>query len=233
MAALFAPSKAPLSDVRAWTYAGINLFATPGLGSVWGGRKVAGWGQMLFAIIGFCLGSYYIFEMCFDSVRAAVSETTFTPLPAWWWEWAAVFFGIGWLWSLVTSVSLVLEARTNAGERRREVPPIMAGLPGYLAPGALIEPALPPAMAVALTTVPEWTIKAATLRRTFQFQDFPAAMIFVNEVARLAEVAGHHPDMDIRWNRVTLALTTHDAGGLTEKDFALARQVDLLVRSNE
>ena len=51
-------------------------------------------------------------------------------------------------------------------------------------------------------------------------------MKFVNAVAALAEQAQHHPEVDIRWNRVTLALTTHDVGGLTAKDFALARQCD-------
>jgi 4a-hydroxytetrahydrobiopterin dehydratase len=53
-------------------------------------------------------------------------------------------------------------------------------------------------------------------------------MKFVNAVAQLAEQFQHHPDMDIRWNKVTLALTTHDAGGLAEKDFALARRCDAL-----
>jgi 4a-hydroxytetrahydrobiopterin dehydratase len=48
----------------------------------------------------------------------------------------------------------------------------------------------------------------------------------VNAVARLAEKAWHHPDIDIRWNKVTLTLTTHDAGGLTKKDFALAKKFD-------
>jgi 4a-hydroxytetrahydrobiopterin dehydratase len=51
-------------------------------------------------------------------------------------------------------------------------------------------------------------------------------MNFVNAIADLAEQAQHHPDIDVRWNKVTLAFTTHDAGGLTEKDFALARQCD-------
>jgi len=60
--------------------------------------------------------------------------------------------------------------------------------------------------------------EGATIARTYQFKDFPAAIQFVNAVAALAEQAWHHPDIDIRWNRVTLALTTHDAGGLTEKD---------------
>ena len=80
----------------------------------------------------------------------------------------------------------------------------------------------------ALTTVPEWRKRYATITRTFQFKDFPGAIKFVNRVARLAEQAWHHPDIDIRWNKVTLTLSTHDAGGLTEKDFALARKFDRL-----
>ena len=78
----------------------------------------------------------------------------------------------------------------------------------------------------ALARVPEWTKRGATITRTFQFQDFPAAIKFVNAVARLAEAAWHHPDIDIRWNKVALTLTTHDAGGLTRQDFALARKFD-------
>ena len=56
--------------------------------------------------------------------------------------------------------------------------------------------------------------------------DFVEAMGFVNEVAGLAEAANHHPDIDIRWNTVTLHLSTHSAGGLTAKDLALAQQID-------
>ena len=76
----------------------------------------------------------------------------------------------------------------------------------------------------ALAGVPAWRKKGAAITRTFQFEDFPAAIEFVNAVARLAEEARHHPDIDIRWNQVTLTLATHDAGGLTEKDFALAKK---------
>ena len=78
----------------------------------------------------------------------------------------------------------------------------------------------------ARSAVPEWSLDGQAIARTYTFKDFPAAMKFVNAVADLAEQAGHHPDIDIRWNRVTLVLTTHDAGGLTEKDFALARRCD-------
>lgn len=81
----------------------------------------------------------------------------------------------------------------------------------------------------ALATVPEWKKRGKAITRTFQFKDFAAAIKFVNAVARRAEKAWHHPDIDIRWNKVTLTLSTHSEGGLTEKDFELARQIDRLV----
>jgi 4a-hydroxytetrahydrobiopterin dehydratase len=80
----------------------------------------------------------------------------------------------------------------------------------------------------ALVKLPDWKRTGAVISRTFAFKDFVAAMKFVNLVAKLAEAAWHHPDIDIRWNKVTLALTTHSEGGLTGKDFKLARQFDQL-----
>jgi 4a-hydroxytetrahydrobiopterin dehydratase len=80
----------------------------------------------------------------------------------------------------------------------------------------------------ALRFLPEWTKKGSTITRTFQFRDFSTAIEFVNAVARLAERASHHPDIEVRWNKVTLSLTTHDEGGLTEKDFDLAMKADQL-----
>lgn len=80
----------------------------------------------------------------------------------------------------------------------------------------------------ALALLPAWKRSGSVIRRTFEFVDFVTAMKFVNAIARAAEQAGHHPDVDIRWNRVTLALTTHDEAGLTEKDFASARRADQL-----
>lgn len=80
----------------------------------------------------------------------------------------------------------------------------------------------------ALATVPGWSRRRQALQRTFEFRDFVTAIRFVNAVARAAEKAGHHPDLDIRWNRVTLTLTTHDAGGLTARDFELARRCDAI-----
>jgi 4a-hydroxytetrahydrobiopterin dehydratase len=80
----------------------------------------------------------------------------------------------------------------------------------------------------ALGSVPNWTQKGDNITRTFQFKDFPGAIQFVNALAKIAEEANHHPDIDIRWNKVTLALSTHDAGGLTAKDFELAKKFDQL-----
>lgn len=80
----------------------------------------------------------------------------------------------------------------------------------------------------ALAKLPDWQRTGAVIARTFQFKDFVAAMKFVNAAARLAEKAWHHPDIDIRWNKVTLALSTHSEGGLTKKDFQLAAKFDAL-----
>jgi 4a-hydroxytetrahydrobiopterin dehydratase len=79
-----------------------------------------------------------------------------------------------------------------------------------------------------LANLPGWQIEAGELVKTFQFKDFRAALQFVNRVGELAEEAGHHPDIDIRYNRVRLSLVTHDAGGLTEKDFHLAGRAEKL-----
>ena len=87
-----------------------------------------------------------------------------------------------------------------------------------------------PQVKTALATVPDWKKVRATITRTFQFKDFPAAIKFVGAVAKLAEKAWHHPDIDIRWNKVTLTLTTHDERGLTAKDFDLAKKMDRLAK---
>ncbi len=73
-----------------------------------------------------------------------------------------------------------------------------------------------------------WTLEGKEIRKKFDKKDFVRAMGFVNSVALLAEKANHHPDIDIRWNSVALALSTHSAGGLTEKDFNLAREIEKL-----
>lgn len=76
-----------------------------------------------------------------------------------------------------------------------------------------------------METVPCWENNGKEITRTYKFKDFKEALAFVNRVAELADAADHHPDIDIRWNKVKLTLSTHSAGGLTEKDFALARQI--------
>jgi 4a-hydroxytetrahydrobiopterin dehydratase len=73
-----------------------------------------------------------------------------------------------------------------------------------------------------------WSKTDKEIRKTYELEDFVHAMGFVNSLALLAEKSGHHPDIDIRWNRVTLVLSTHSAGGLTELDFKLAKAIDAL-----
>jgi 4a-hydroxytetrahydrobiopterin dehydratase len=77
-----------------------------------------------------------------------------------------------------------------------------------------------------LEDLPEWTESSGSIQRTFLFNDFEDSMTFVNRVAELAEAANHHPDILIRYSKVTLTLSTHDAGGITEKDFDLAKKAD-------
>lgn len=76
-----------------------------------------------------------------------------------------------------------------------------------------------------LLELPEWAIEDGMLVRFWTFADFVQAMAFVNRVAEVAEQAGHHPDIDIRYNRVKLALVSHDAGGITARDAKMARRL--------
>ena len=76
-----------------------------------------------------------------------------------------------------------------------------------------------------LARLPGWERRGQEIRRTWTFADFRGSMAFVDRVAGLAEAADHHPDIDIRYSKVTLALSTHDAGGLTARDFALAESI--------
>ena len=76
------------------------------------------------------------------------------------------------------------------------------------------------------TELSGWELKDGQISKLYKFKDFLEAMVFVSRVAQLAEAQDHHPDILIRYNKVTLTLSTHSAGGLTEKDFALARLID-------
>jgi 4a-hydroxytetrahydrobiopterin dehydratase len=79
-----------------------------------------------------------------------------------------------------------------------------------------------------LQRLPGWQRRGNQIVKTFTRADFAQAMAFVNQVAGAAEAAGHHPDIDIRWNKVTLALSSHSEGGLTERDFQLAARIQEL-----
>ncbi|MFM6189914.1 MAG: 4a-hydroxytetrahydrobiopterin dehydratase [Planktothrix sp.] len=73
-----------------------------------------------------------------------------------------------------------------------------------------------------------WTVEGKTLKLVKRFKDFIEAIEFVNKLVEPSEAAGHHPDLTISYNRVTINLTTHDAGGLTQKDFTLAQEISAL-----
>ncbi len=93
-----------------------------------------------------------------------------------------------------------------------------------------MDPMPAPEIRAAMAKLDAWHRRGSRIHREYTFGDFPLAIAFVNAVAAAAESARHHPDIDIRWNRVRLALTTHDAGGLTELDFVLAARCDALAK---
>ena len=78
----------------------------------------------------------------------------------------------------------------------------------------------------ALSTLPGWHLEAGEITRTLTFSNFREAISFVNQLAEMAEAAGHHPDIDIRYNKVKLALTTHDSGGITAADVKMAGKIN-------
>ena len=83
-----------------------------------------------------------------------------------------------------------------------------------------------------LKTHPEWKLRGGKLVREWTFKDFVEAMEFVNRIAALAEDAGHHPDIDIRYNHVLLGLVSHDAGGITKRDAAMISQIETKLSTN-
>jgi 4a-hydroxytetrahydrobiopterin dehydratase len=84
---------------------------------------------------------------------------------------------------------------------------------------------------VALEGLPGWSREGDEITRTYELPTFPEAIAFVGRVAEVAEAADHHPDLDIRYRNVRVALTTHDSGGLTAKDVSLAGQIDAVVEA--
>jgi 4a-hydroxytetrahydrobiopterin dehydratase len=83
-------------------------------------------------------------------------------------------------------------------------------------------------IAERLTAVPDWSRSGDSIVHAATLADFRAAMLYVGAVAYLAESANHHPDIAVNWNKVTLTLSTHSAGGLTENDFAMAEKISRL-----
>jgi 4a-hydroxytetrahydrobiopterin dehydratase len=79
-----------------------------------------------------------------------------------------------------------------------------------------------------LKKIPEWELEKKHIERTFEFDEFSESIDFVNSVAEVAEDEEHHPDIDIRFNKVRLILSTHSKGGLTDLDFSLAERIDTL-----
>jgi 4a-hydroxytetrahydrobiopterin dehydratase len=79
---------------------------------------------------------------------------------------------------------------------------------------------------LAINELKHWRLENGSLVRDLEFADFVAAMKYVNEIAAIAEHANHHPDIDIRYNKVRLSLVTHDVGGITANDTTMAKKLD-------
>jgi 4a-hydroxytetrahydrobiopterin dehydratase len=204
------------SRAKARNAALLNQLGTPGLGTLLARRWVEGIGQLLLSLAGFALVAIWFIEQMMHYYGQVFSDNpSKTPVPLTMLLIGAGLFALAWVWSLFTSFSLFHEASKVSLE----------SLESFAAGQVKMDAAR---VILALSALPDWKRSGEIISRTFVFKDFPAAMKFVNHVADLAEQAQHHPDVDIRWNKVTLALTTHDAGGLTEKDFALAKQCDAL-----
>jgi 4a-hydroxytetrahydrobiopterin dehydratase len=76
--------------------------------------------------------------------------------------------------------------------------------------------------------MPEWRVEGSELVQAYRFKNFVEAVDFVNAITKVAEEAGHHPDLMVKWGEVTVHLTSHSAGGLTENDFRMAARIDAL-----
>ena len=193
----------------------LNLVATPGLGSLLAQRWIVGVGQVVLSLVGFVLMLVWFYKLVVVQFYGQINGGVQVQSVGWIGAFGAGLFALAWCWSLVTSFSL-LRAASQAS---------LESLASFAAGPLKLEEAK---IILALAALPQWRRDGEIISRTFTFKDFSAAMKFVNDVADLAGQAQHHPDIDIRWNKVTLALTTHDAGGLTERDFALARACDAL-----
>src|ERR1019366_4751823 len=103
----------PLSPARAWTCLLTNLCATPGLGSLMGRRFIAGTGQILLGLAGFIFIVGWMVELCYHAILQQGGEPVPADSSGWMLKWGVIWFGAGWLWSLVTSISLLRQAKTD------------------------------------------------------------------------------------------------------------------------
>ena len=120
----------PLSRARVWTCILTNQLATPGLGSLMARRVWAGTGQLLLALAGFVLIMVWIFELCRGVYLQQLDEPVPPDASGWMGKWGLICFGASWLWSLVTSLSLLCQAKSDEPVEPKPIPPRMADLPG-------------------------------------------------------------------------------------------------------
>ncbi len=199
----------------------MNQLATPGLGSLMAGRWFAGSGQLILGVAGCVYFLMWVIPMMFayyGQIDSAITGRPAPEMPPAWRGWVGgMLLVIAWLWSGITSLGLMRSAsQTNTRSLQND--------------SENLAPMEEAGVIAQLTLMPGWERRGPAIMREFQFKDFPEAIKFVNAVADAAEQAWHHPDIDIRWNKVKITLTTHDAGGVTGKDFALARTLDILAK---
>lgn len=120
----------PLSRARVVSCVLVNLAATPGLGSLMARRVVAGTGQLLLAVAGFCLIVGWMFELFHRVYLQQMGEPVSSNGTGWMGQWGLVCFGAGWLWSLVTSLSLLRQVKADEQAGQKPVPPRLADLAG-------------------------------------------------------------------------------------------------------
>ena len=120
----------PISCARAASCALVNLAATPGLGSLMARRVFAGVGQLLLALAGFVLIVGWMFELFHRVFLQQLGDPVPPDTSGWMWKWGLLFFGAGWLWSLVTSLSLLRQAKADGQVEPKPIPPRMTDLPG-------------------------------------------------------------------------------------------------------
>ncbi|MGH7950436.1 MAG: hypothetical protein ACREFE_00730 [Limisphaerales bacterium] len=125
----FSPAR-PLSRDRAWACVTAN-FGLPGIGSLKARRIFSGICQLGFALAGFVFGCAWIVRWCYRIFQAQAGETISPNSIGWLWKWAVICFGVSWLWTLATCISLVRQAKANEEKNRQSVPPKISDLPKH------------------------------------------------------------------------------------------------------